>query len=131
VIAALALNLLYQFWLHTELIGRLPRPFEFVFNTPAHHRVHHASNPDYIDCNYGGVLIVFDRMFGSFRSERAGEPCRYGLVAPLRSYNPVRIALHAWLRMWGDLKSAHGWKQRLLVLFGPPECRPGPPATDT
>lgn len=126
VIGALAVNLLYQFWLHTELIGTLPRPIEFLFNTPAHHRVHHASNPDYIDCNYGGALIVFDRMFGSFRSERADEPCRYGLVEPLHSYNPVRIVLHAWVGMFRDLKCARGWKQRGRVLFGPPEYKPHP-----
>jgi sterol desaturase/sphingolipid hydroxylase (fatty acid hydroxylase superfamily) len=120
VVAALAVNLLYQFWLHTELIGQLPRPIEFVFNTPSHHRVHHASNPDYIDCNYGGVLIVFDRLFGTFRREREELPPRYGLVKPLHSYNPVRIALHAWIQMLRDLKSARGWKQRWQVLFGPP-----------
>lgn len=120
VLAALAVNLLYQFWLHTELIGRLPRPIEFVFNTPSHHRVHHASNPDYIDCNYGGVLIVFDRLFGSFRREREDEPPRYGLVKPIHSHNPVRIAFHAWIQMFRTLKSARNWKERALVLFGPP-----------
>ncbi|NID03837.1 sterol desaturase family protein [Luteibacter jiangsuensis] len=121
VLAALAVNLLYQFWLHTELIGRLPRPVEFVFNTPSHHRVHHASNPDYIDCNYGGVLIVFDRLFGSFRRERENEPPRYGLVKPIHSHNPVRIAFHAWIQMFRTLKSARNWKERALVLFGPPK----------
>lgn len=121
VLAALAVNLLYQFWLHTELIGRLPRPIEFVFNTPSHHRVHHASNPDYIDCNYGGVLIVFDRLFGSFRREREDEPPRYGLVKPIHSHNPVRIAFHAWIQMFRTLKSARNWKERALVLFGPPQ----------
>ncbi len=121
VLAALAVNLLYQFWLHTELIGRLPRPIEFVFNTPSHHRVHHASNPDYIDCNYGGVLIVFDRLFGSFRRERENEPPRYGLVKPIHSHNPVRIAFHAWIQMFRTLKSARNWKERALVLFGPPK----------
>ncbi|URL57374.1 sterol desaturase family protein [Luteibacter flocculans] len=121
VLAALAVNLLYQFWLHTELVGRLPRPIEFLFNTPSHHRVHHASNPDYIDCNYGGVLIVFDRMFGSFRREREDEPPRYGLVKPIYSHNPVRIAFHTWLQMFRTLKSAPTWKERALVLFGPPQ----------
>lgn len=121
VLAALAVNLLYQFWLHTELIGTLPRPIEFVFNTPSHHRVHHASNPDYIDCNYGGVLIVFDRLFGSFRKEREDEPPRYGLVKPIYSHNPARIAFHAWIQMFRTLKSARNWKERALVLFGPPK----------
>lgn len=106
VLAALAANLSYQFWLHTELIGKLPRPIEFLFNTPAHHRVHHASNPEYLDCNYGGVLIVFDRLFGTFREETPGVPIRYGLTEPLRSYNPVKIAFHAWAGMFGDLRRA-------------------------
>lgn len=124
VLAALALNLLYQFWLHTELIGRLPAPIEFVFNTPAHHRVHHASNPDYLDCNYGGALILFDRLFGTFRSERADEPVRYGLTTPLHSYNPVRIAFHAWLGMFHDLWHARDWRERWLTIFGPPDFKP-------
>lgn len=106
VLAALAANLSYQFWLHTELIGKLPRPIEFLFNTPAHHRVHHASNPEYLDCNYGGVLIVFDRLFGTFREEKPGVPIRYGLTEPLRSYNPVKIAFHAWAGMFRDLRRA-------------------------
>lgn len=130
VLAALSLNLLYQFWLHTELIGTLPKPIEFVFNTPAHHRVHHASNTEYLDCNYGGVLIVFDRLFGSFRSARDAVPIRYGLVEPLHSYNPVRIALHAWIGLARDLRAARGWRERLRMLAAPPEYRPArvPPA---
>jgi sterol desaturase/sphingolipid hydroxylase (fatty acid hydroxylase superfamily) len=121
VVAALAVNLTYQFWLHTELIGQLPRPIEFVLNTPSHHRVHHASNPDYIDCNYGGVLIVFDRLFGTFRRQREDEPPRYGLVKPLYSHNPFRIALHAWIQMFHDMKSVRNGRQCGRVLFGPPE----------
>ncbi len=120
VLAALSLNLLYQFWLHTELIGKLPRPFEFVLNTPAHHRVHHASNPEYLDCNYGGMLIVFDRLFGTFRAERSDAPLRYGLVEPLRSHNPLKIALHAWRDMFGQLRRTCGWRERMRVVFGPP-----------
>ncbi len=134
VVAAVAGNLLYQFWLHTELIGRLPRPIEYIFNTPSHHRVHHASNPGYIDCNYGGILIVFDRLFGSFRREREEEPPRYGLTSPLHSYNPVRIAFHAWTTMFRDMRQARGWSQRVKVLFGPPEYKPfqsTPPAAPT
>lgn len=125
VVGALALNLIYQFWLHTELIGRLWPPLEWLLNTPSHHRVHHASNPDYIDCNYGGVLIVFDRLFGTFRRERADEPCRYGLVEPLLSYNPVRIAFHAWRELFADLRKARTWRERWLTVFGPPGYTPG------
>lgn len=124
VVGALSVNLLYQFWLHTELIDKLPRPIEFLFNTPAHHRVHHASNPDYLDCNYGGVLILFDRLFGTFRSQRAEEPPRYGLVEPLLSYNPLRIATHAWTAMFHDLRLARGWRETWLTVFGPPEYKP-------
>ena len=87
VFAALALNLLYQFWLHTEWVPKLGW-LEYVLNTPSHHRVHHASNADYIDRNYGGVLIVFDRLFGTFAAERDDLPCRYGLVTPLVSHQP-------------------------------------------
>jgi len=120
VVATLAANLFYQFWLHTELIGRLPRPIEWLSNTPAHHRVHHASNPEYLDCNYGGVLIVFDRLFGTFRQERIDIRIRYGLTEPLSTYNPVRIAFHAWLRMFRDLRRAQGPREWARVLVGPP-----------
>jgi len=127
VVGALAMNLLYQFWLHTELIGTLPRPFEFLFNTPAHHRVHHASNPEYLDCNYGGVLILFDRLFGTFRSVRPGRPPRYGLVEPLLTYNPLRIVAHAWAGMLHDLRLARGLREIGKVLYGPPEYKPYEP----
>ena len=120
VVGALALNLLYQYWLHTELVPRLPRPVEFVFNTPSHHRVHHASNPEYLDCNYGGVLIVFDRLFGTCRDERPDVPIRYGLVDPVDSYNPVTIAFHAWVKLGRDLRRARGVRQVAMTLFGPP-----------
>lgn len=120
VLAALALNLFYQFWLHTELIGRLPAWFEYLFNAPAHHRVHHASNPEYLDCNYGGVLIVFDRLFGTFRKEKPDVPIRYGLTEPLTTYNPVRIALHAWVKLVADLRVARGWRERWRMVVGPP-----------
>ncbi|MBX3604473.1 MAG: sterol desaturase family protein [Piscinibacter sp.] len=126
VAAAVALNLLYQFWLHAPWIPRLG-PLEWLLNTPSHHRVHHASNPEYLDCNYGGVLIVFDRLFGSFVAERADLPPRYGLVVPLHSYNPFVIALHEWRRLAGDLAEARGWRARLRTLFGPP----APPPSST
>lgn len=125
VVGALALNLLYQYWLHTELVPRLPRPVEFVFNTPSHHRVHHASNPEYLDCNYGGVLIVFDRLFGTCRDERPDVPIRYGLVDPVDSYNPVTIAFHAWVKLARDLRRARGVRQVAMTLFGPPGYIPG------
>jgi sterol desaturase/sphingolipid hydroxylase (fatty acid hydroxylase superfamily) len=117
--AALALNLLYQFWIHAPWMPRLG-PLEWVLNTPTHHKVHHASNPEYLDCNYGGVLIVFDRLFGSFRELRGDVPPRYGLTTPLFSHNPLRIAFHGWVALARDLCAARGWRQRVRVLFGPP-----------
>jgi sterol desaturase/sphingolipid hydroxylase (fatty acid hydroxylase superfamily) len=124
VFATLSLNLLYQFWLHAEWIPRLG-PLELVLNTPSHHRVHHAANPEYLDRNYGGVLIVFDRLFGSFAAERDELPCRYGLVEPLRSNNPLRIALHEWAGLARDLRRARGWRARWRALFGVPGRREG------
>jgi sterol desaturase/sphingolipid hydroxylase (fatty acid hydroxylase superfamily) len=97
------LNLIYQFWIHTEAIGRLPRGFEAVFNTPSHHRVHHAVNPRYLDANYAGVFILWDRWFGSFVPEQDDDPVRYGLVHPLGSFNPLRVAYHEWFAIARDL----------------------------
>ena len=130
VFATLALNLIYQFWLHAEWIPKLGW-LEYVLNTPSHHRVHHASNADYIDANYGGVLIVFDRLFGTFVAERADLPCRYGLTTPLISHNPIRIAFHEWLNLFNDLRQARSWREGIGYLFGPPDWRPdGPKASD-
>jgi len=125
VFATLALNLIYQFWLHAEWAPRLGW-LEVVLNTPSHHRVHHASNAWYIDANYGGVLIVFDRLFGTFIAERDDLPCRYGLVTPLISHNPIRIVFHEWLKLVGDLRRARSWREAAGYLFGPPGWRPRP-----
>ncbi len=119
VLIAAALNLLYQFWLHTELVPRLG-PLEWILNTPSHHRVHHARNPEYIDRNFGGVLIVFDRLFGTFSEEHSQTRLDYGLVHRVTSYNPLRIATHGWLSIWRQLKSAGGIRHAARVLFGPP-----------
>ena len=119
VVALLAANLKYQFLLHTELVGRLG-PLEWVFNTPSHHRVHHASNPLYLDRNFGGVLIVFDRLFGTFAAERPEEKIVYGLTEPLRSNNPFVIALHEWVRMGRDALASRNLGQMWAALFGRP-----------
>jgi len=124
VTAAIGLNLVYQFWLHTEVIGRLPRPVEWLFNTPAHHRVHHACNAAYLDRNYGGVLIVFDHLFGTFAAERTGEPLRYGLVTPLTSANLLRIALHEWVALARDVGRADSLAAALRAAFGRPSAAP-------
>lgn len=119
VLAALTANLLYQFWLHAPWMPRLG-PLEWVLNTPRHHGVHHAPNPEYLDCNYGGVLIIFDRLFGTFVDQRADLPIRYGLTEPLHSYNPLRIATQGWVRLWNQLLQARGWRARIAAVLGPP-----------
>jgi sterol desaturase/sphingolipid hydroxylase (fatty acid hydroxylase superfamily) len=121
--ATLLFNLLYQFWLHTELVPRLGW-LEWILNTPSHHRVHHASNHEYLDRNYGGTLIVFDRVFGTFVEERPDVRCRYGLVKRLKSYNPGFIAVHEWLAMARDIRRANSWWERLCYAFGPPGWSP-------
>lgn len=116
------ISLVYQYWIHTEAIGRMPGWFEAVFNTPSHHRVHHARNPRYLDKNYAGILIIWDRMFGTFQPELDDEACRYGLVHNLGTFNPLRVAFHEWLAIAQDLvrapRDALGW------LFGPPGWSP-------
>lgn len=123
VLATLTLNLLYQFWLHATWIPKLGW-LEYVLNTPSHHRVHHACNVDYLDANFGGVLIVFDRLFGSFVAERADLPCKYGLTKPVLSYNPLFIAFHEWIALGRDLLGARSLREIASFLFGPPGWRP-------
>ena len=115
-----ALNLVYQFWIHTETIGRMPRWFEAVMNTPSHHRVHHATNPQYLDSNYAGVFIVWDRMFGTFVAERDEYRPRYGIVRNLGSFNILWAAFHEWVGIARDVKAAPTWRARAGYIFGPP-----------
>lgn len=124
VAGLLTLNLRYQFFLHTEAVGKLG-PLEWLFNTPSHHRVHHGRNPEYLDKNFGGVLIIFDRMFGTFAAERRAEPVRYGLTEPLTSNNPFVIAFREWGRMIGDARRAEGLRDCLRALFGRPGLASG------
>jgi sterol desaturase/sphingolipid hydroxylase (fatty acid hydroxylase superfamily) len=119
VFATLNLNLLYQFILHADWIPKLG-PLEWVLNTPSHHRVHHAANPEYRDRNFGGVLIVFDRLFGTFAAERADVPCRYGLDVPLHSYNPAWIACHGFVALARDVWRARTWRARGRTLLAMP-----------
>jgi sterol desaturase/sphingolipid hydroxylase (fatty acid hydroxylase superfamily) len=114
-------NTLYQFWIHTRLVGRLG-PLEWVLNTPSHHRVHHARNPRYIDKNHGGTLIVWDRLFGTFAREDA-EPV-YGITKPLASFSPVWANLHYWAEMWDVARRARRPLDRLRVLWQRPGWRP-------
>lgn len=115
-------NLVYQFWVHTEVITRLPRVIEQVFNTASHHRVHHGSNGRYLDKNYGGILIVWDRMFGTFEQER--ERVVYGLTKNISTYNPLRIALHEYAAIARDLAKSRSPREIVGYLFGPPGWSP-------
>lgn len=115
-----AINLIYQFWIHTEVIGRMPRWFEAVMNTPSHHRVHHATNPRYLDTNYAGVFIVWDRMFGTFTPERDDDRPRYGIVKDLGSFNILWAAFHEWIGIARDVRSAPSWKARVAYMIAPP-----------
>ena len=114
-------NTLYQFWIHTRAIGRLGR-LEWVLNTPSHHRVHHGRNPKYIDRNHGGTLIVWDRLFGTFRAEEE-EPV-YGIAQPLASWNPVWANLHYWVDLFRTAGRTSRWGDRIRVFLKPPGWRP-------
>ncbi|SIS52678.1 Sterol desaturase/sphingolipid hydroxylase, fatty acid hydroxylase superfamily [Roseivivax lentus] len=115
------LNLIYQFWIHTEAIGRLPRWFEAVMNTPSHHRVHHGRNPRYLDANYAGVFIVWDKMFGTYVPELDEERVDYGLVHNLGTFNPLRVAFHEWIGLLRDVfQPGLTLRQRLAYAFAPP-----------
>jgi sterol desaturase/sphingolipid hydroxylase (fatty acid hydroxylase superfamily) len=120
VIFAKGVSLVYQFWIHTETIGRLPRWIEAVMYTPSHHRVHHATNPRYLDHNYAGIFILWDQLFGTFVDEEASDPCRYGIVRNIGSFNPLRIALHEWVAIGRDMRAATSWRERLVYLLGAP-----------
>ena len=121
---AFGINLIYQFFVHTETVGRLPRPIELVFNTPSHHRVHHGSDPEYLDKNYAGILIVWDRMFGTFQPE-LHRPT-YGLTHPVGTYHLLRLQYGDYVDLWRDVRAADGWRDRLGYLFRPPGWSPRP-----
>jgi sterol desaturase/sphingolipid hydroxylase (fatty acid hydroxylase superfamily) len=114
------LNLVYQFWIHTEAVRRGPRWFEAVMNTPSHHRVHHATNARYLDRNYAGVFIVWDKLFGTFEPERDDDAPRYGIVKQLGSFHLLWAAFHEWLGIARDVRAAPGWRARLGYMWGPP-----------
>ncbi|HEX8102851.1 MAG TPA: sterol desaturase family protein [Solirubrobacteraceae bacterium] len=122
VLLAQSWSLIYQFWLHTERIQKLPRWFERTFNTPSHHRVHHGSNQRYLDKNYGGILIVWDRLFGTWEPET--ERVRYGLTKQLRSFKPLHVAFHEYQALWQDLRAARGFTTRAQVLLRGPGWQP-------
>ena len=109
------IEVLYQFWIHTEYIRKLPRPIEFIFTTPSHHRVHHARNQKYLDKNYGSTLIIWDRIFGTFQPEEGQAD--YGITTPVNSYNPVYLNFHEWQDIIRDMKNSHSLKQALVMLL--------------
>jgi sterol desaturase/sphingolipid hydroxylase (fatty acid hydroxylase superfamily) len=123
VFGMLALNLFYQFWLHNDWMPKFGF-MEWFFNTPSHHRVHHAINPVYLDRNYGGILIIYDRLFGSFAVEDANNPPQYGLVKQVDSYNPIKIAFHEWGNILRDVRGAKSLRECLGYVFGPPGWSP-------
>ena len=120
VFMMMSINLFYQFWVHTELVRRFPKPVEWLLNTPSHHRVHHASNPRYLDRNHAGVLILWDRLFGSFSAEHDNHPPKYGLTENLQSHRPMHVATHEYQAIWSDVRRAPRWQDKLKYIFYAP-----------
>jgi sterol desaturase/sphingolipid hydroxylase (fatty acid hydroxylase superfamily) len=123
ILTAQAVSLIYQFWIHTETIDRLPRLLEGILNTPSHHRVHHAKNVAYLDRNHGGVLIVWDKLFGTFAAEDPRDPVRYGLWHDISSYQPFWIAVHEFVALARDVRKAPSLRAALGYVFAPPGYR--------
>ena len=124
ILTAEAISLIYQFWIHTETVRRLPRPLEWLLNTPSHHRVHHGKNVAYLDRNHGGVLIIWDRLFGTFTAEDERDPVRYGITHDLTTYNPLRIAVHELQALVRDLRHSRSLRSALGYLLAPPGWSP-------
>src|SRR3954469_21456069 len=122
VLLAQSWSLIYQFGMHTERIRRLPRWVEYVFNTPSHHRVHHGMNQQYLDKNYGGILIIWDRIFGTWEPEN--ERVQYGLTKQLTTFHPVRVAFHEYIALGHDVRQARGLRTKAQVLLRGPGWRP-------
>jgi sterol desaturase/sphingolipid hydroxylase (fatty acid hydroxylase superfamily) len=122
IFSAFSVNLIFQFFVHTEKIDKMWAPVEYVFNTPSHHRVHHASDPDYLDRNFAGMLILWDRLFGSYVDE-THRPT-YGLTKNIDSFNPFRLQYHEYAAIVRDVRASAGWRDRLGYIFGPPGWQP-------
>ena len=116
----MGLNLVYQFFVHTDLVYKLPAWFERIFNTPSHHRVHHASNTQYLDRNHAGVLIIWDKLFGTFSEETEKEKPVYGLTSNIETYNPLQVATHEYAAILKDVLRAKSWKDKLKYIFYSP-----------
>lgn len=124
VFFSFSVSLIYQFWVHTERIDKLPRPFEFVFNTPSHHRVHHGMDQLYLDRNYGGILIIWDRLFGSFQPELFRP--HYGLTKRVDTFNIWKLQTREYVAIARDWRSATRLRDRWGYVFGPPGWAPRP-----
>jgi sterol desaturase/sphingolipid hydroxylase (fatty acid hydroxylase superfamily) len=120
IFTMMSISLFFQFWVHTESIGRLPNWVEAIFNTPSNHRVHHASNIDYLDCNYAGVLIIWDKLFGTFVQEKAEQQTIYGLTTNIHTFNIAKVATHGYLSLWHDVKRAKNWRDKWKYIFFAP-----------
>lgn len=118
ILTQIGFSLIYQFWVHTIYIKKLPNIIEFIFNTPSHHRVHHSSDIEYLDKNHGGILIIWDRIFGTFQKEE--KAIRYGITSNINTYNPFKIATHEFKAIWSDMKKAPTFKAKLGYIFAPP-----------
>lgn len=124
ILLQMSISLIYQFWIHTDAINKMPKWFEAVMNTPSHHRVHHGSNPLYLDRNHAGILIIWDKLFGTFQPELQDEKVIYGLVNNINTYNPIKIAFIEWVNMFKDAFSGKkSLKNRLFYLIKPPGWR--------
>ncbi len=119
IVGIVLINLAFQFFVHTQSVGKLGW-LEYVLNTPSIHRVHRARNDRYIDRNYAGVLVIWDRLFGSYVDEDANEPPVYGIIEPLHTYNPLKATFYEWASMARDFARVRGWRDRLSALFAPP-----------
>jgi alkylglycerol monooxygenase len=120
-LVSIGINLLYQFWIHTEMINKMGW-FESIFNTPSHHRVHHGKNPKYIDKNHAGVLIIWDKWFGTFQEEE--EKPSYGITNPAQTFNPIWAHVQPFVRLWKELKTIPGFTDKIRFLFKPPGWYP-------
>ena len=124
ILTQMSISLIYQYWIHTELINKMPRWFEAVFNTPSHHRVHHGNNPLYLDKNYAGILIIWDKLFGTFQPELEEEKVVYGLTTNIKTYNLLKIAFHEWIALFRDAFTAKtSFINKLKYFIKPPGWR--------
>ncbi|MFZ0139766.1 MAG: sterol desaturase family protein, partial [Aeromicrobium sp.] len=119
---AFGVNLIFQFFVHTEMIDRMWRPIELIFNTPSHHRVHHGSDQEYLDKNYAGILIIWDRLFGTFTAEK--QRPTYGLTYKVDTYNLLKLQYGDYIQMARDVRSTKRFRDKLGYIFGPPGWAP-------